>query len=331
MNYCYSTLQPLNYEGFSPVARKSLHSNRQKKFPFMLGFTRADLALPVNERKGEHQSISGVQDKVQLDYDGTNLNIVEKGGTFILKPIPSNPSAKFKDDIPANEHLTMQIARQIFGIDTAVNACVRFKDGELAYLTKRFDRREGEVVHQEDLCQLMGRTEETHGKNYKYDTSYEEIADAVRSFCPAHKIALYHIFYRILFNYVFANGDAHLKNFSFCQGANGDYVLSPAYDLLNTLLHFPNEPGRTALDLFKDDYMTEAYEELGFYTEPDFIRLGDAYGISEAQVIKMIKTFHAKKAQVEDMISRSFLSPESKSKYVDIFHDRLMAFRNSAR
>lgn len=40
---------------------------------------------------------------------------------------------------PANEHLTMQLAAQVYGIETAANTVCFFKDGEMAYLTKRFD------------------------------------------------------------------------------------------------------------------------------------------------------------------------------------------------
>jgi serine/threonine-protein kinase HipA len=41
--------------------------------------------------------------------------------------------------MPANEHLTMQIARQVYGIETAENALIFFKNGAQAYITRRFD------------------------------------------------------------------------------------------------------------------------------------------------------------------------------------------------
>jgi len=331
MNYCYSTLQPMKGEGYSQSARKALQGGSARKFPHILSFTHADLLLPINERKGRHLSISGVQDKVQLDWEGGALTVVEKGGSYILKPQPSSPYLQLREDVPANEHLTMQIAGQIFGINVAVNACIRFSDGELAYITRRFDRREGVPILQEDLCQLMERTEETHGSEYKYDASYEEIVETVMRICPAYKVELRKIFFRILFNYVFANGDAHLKNFSFCQSAHGDYVLSPAYDLLNTALHTPNELGRTALDLFADNYMTPEYEERGFYTEPDFVRLGGIYGVDERTVLKMIALFHERRELVEELVQRSFLSEEAKVRYLEIYRDRLLAFHETCR
>jgi len=327
MNYCYSTLQEQEVEGYSPSACRALQGGCKRKLSHVLSFTHQDLALPVNERKGRHNSISGVQDKALLDFENGELKVVEKGGNYILKPRPFNPHARLVDDIPANEHVTMQIAGQIFGIETAVNACIRFSDGELAYITRRFDRRDGLPILQEDLCQLMGRTEETHGQDYKYDGSYEEIVDVVRAICPTASIALRKIFFRILFNYVFANGDAHLKNFSFYQGPRGDYILAPAYDLLNTLMHFPNELGSTALDLFKDGYLTPEFEALGYYTEADFIRLGACFGVSERTVIEMIRQFALRQASVESMVSRSFMSELGKRRYLELFHDRLAAFR----
>lgn len=40
----------------------------------------------------------------------------------------------------------------------------------------------------------------------------------------------------VVFNYIYANGDAHLKNFSLIRQGE-DFRLTPAYDLLNTALH----------------------------------------------------------------------------------------------
>ena len=41
----------------------------------------------------------------------------------------------------------------------------------------------------------------------------------------------------VVFNFLFSNGDAHLKNYSLLESSIGDYLLSPAYDLINTKLH----------------------------------------------------------------------------------------------
>lgn len=208
-----------------------------------LDFSVSDLNLPATRDKTRRASISGVQDKVQLKRMRGKYVVVESGGDYILKPVPRNTFAELASDIPANEAVTMDIAGRIFGITVAEHELVEMQDGEKAYLTRRFDRRNGEPIQQEDFCQLAGRSPETHGENYKYDASYEELAELMRRFCPAAAVENPKVFFILLFNYVFANGDAHLKNFSLYRSEQGDYVLTPAYDLLNTSVHSPaNRP-----------------------------------------------------------------------------------------
>ena len=300
-----------------------------KRVPKVLPFTKADLRLPIAIRSGQRNSISGVQAKVLLSLVDGEFRLVESGGDYILKPVPSDSESRFAADIPANEHLTMQIASRIFGIETAENCCVRFADGELAYLTRRFDRRDGGAVRQEDLCQIAGRSEESHGSSYKYDFSYEEMADVIRAAVPASRIELPKVFRQILFDYVFANGDAHLKNFSVYESALGDYVMTPAYDLLNTSLHYPNDLTFLALSLFKDpDFMTQEFETLGYYTAADFIVLGRAYGLDERGVQDLIRRFRRSADAVAQMVGQSLLTSEAKDEYLRIFNDRLAMFRD---
>ena len=290
-----------------------------------LDFTYDDLGLVPAAEKTRRASVSGVQEKVQLKRVRGGYEIVDSGGDAILKPVPRNTAAKFAADIPVNEHLTMRIAARVFGIHTADNELVTLGDGEYAYLTKRFDRRDGRPIRQEDFCQLSGRSEDTHGSNYKYDASYEELADLMRRFCPSAAVENPKVFFIILFNYVFANGDAHLKNFSLFQSPQGDYILTPAYDLLNTTVHFPNDPSAAALDFFADGHFTSRYEALGFHSSVDFIELGCCFGVGEADVRKMLAIFPARSAAVEAEVARSLLSVEAKARYLALFRDRLRA------
>ena len=298
------------------------------KVPDVLPFTKADLRLPIAARKGQRNSISGVQSKVLLSIVDGEFAVVESGGDFILKPVPEGSLSKFAADLPANENVTMQIASRLFRMQTAENKCVRFSDGELAYLARRFDRRHGVPVRQEDLCQIAGRSEETHGESYKYDFSYEEMADVVRRVCPASRIELVKVFRQIVFDYIFANGDAHLKNFSVYESDLGDYVMTPAYDLLNTMLHYQNDLTFMALSLFKDpDFMTPEFERNGYYSTPDFVVLGKSYGLEEKAVCAIIGEFGNLSSQIEDMVRKSLLSANAQEEYLRIFHDRLAMFR----
>lgn len=69
-------------------------------------------------------SISGVQEKFSVLLDKNKLRLVNQGeqDQYILKPIPS--VAKNPEYMPANEHLTMQLAKQVYNIETAQNAVI---------------------------------------------------------------------------------------------------------------------------------------------------------------------------------------------------------------
>lgn len=62
-------------------------------------------------------------------------------------------------------------------------------NGEPAYITKRFDRFQGGGKRlQEDFAQLSERSEESHGRGYKYEGSYEEIAQLMKEFIAPYAI-----------------------------------------------------------------------------------------------------------------------------------------------
>lgn len=135
-----------------------------------LPFKAEDLIGGAGAYSGQtrRSSISGVQDKVQLPRKRGGYEVVESGGTHILKPVPRSGYMRLAEDVPPNEALTMDIAQRVFRIPVARHELVRLADGELAYLTERFDRQKGRKILQEDFCQLSGRSPETHGANYKF-------------------------------------------------------------------------------------------------------------------------------------------------------------------
>jgi serine/threonine-protein kinase HipA len=265
-------------------------------------------------------SISGVQVKYSLRLEDNELKMTDTGGQYILKPIPTG-TFKFLDQAPANEHLTMQIAKQFFNMNVPANALVGFRDGSPAYIVRRFDQTQNQKIQQEDFAQIAQMTSETHGKNYKYDLSYEEIAELIQEYIPTYKIELEKFFRMILFNYVFSNGDAHLKNFSVMQSEQGDYVLTPVYDLLCTRIHSPSESDM-ALDLLTDGF-SNAFEASGFYTYQDFFEFAQKIGIKDSRIRKILAEFTKSNKVVHQLIKQSYLSNECKSLYANYYEDRL--------
>jgi serine/threonine-protein kinase HipA len=327
---CHGCLKEVEQRSFCAKCRKELFNG--EKVPLQL-----DFASPANDgnealmKNVQHVSISGVQIKYLLKRENGKLVLTDLGAQYILKPTPIGPFQRL-DQAPANEHLTMQIARQIFKLKTAVCAIVFFNDGTTpAYLTKRFDVREdGTRSQQEDFAQLARINEQNAGKNYKYDYSYEEAAELIKKYVATYKIELESFFKLVLFNYLFQNGDAHLKNFSVYRTEYGDYLLTPAYDLMNTKVHISTDSDLALTKgLFKDDFETESYKVNGYYAYDDFLEFGKRIGVAEVRVQKIIEKFTGSKKQVENLIQRSFLTEETKNKYFKLFSDKFNAITYS--
>lgn len=313
-----------------------------KKVSHVLTFSRPVYDQARLAVSGRRLSISGIQTKMSLALRAGRLELTETGGQYILKPIPHG-AFRHLGMAPANEHVTMQIARQVFGISVAENALVEFQKGsdpggqtpfgtasETAYLVRRFDVQEdGSRRLQEDFAQIAGRSEESHGKNYKYDFSCEEIGDLIRKHVAAYPVEMERFFQLVVFNYLICNGDAHLKNFSLIRNEEyGDYTLTPAYDLLNTRLHVPDET-RTALPMFKGDFETQSYQANGFYAYDDFEEFGKRLHLHQARCARIMQGAVAKEREVFSLIDRSQLSDECKQAYKDGVRDSIRALSYS--
>ena len=184
-------------------------------------------------------------------------------------------------------------------------------------------------LSQSDFAQIAGLVPERDGEDYKYKGSYERIAELIRENVSAADVAVEVFFRTVLFNYLVCNGDAHAKNFSLQNSVeNLDvYDLTPAYDLLNTSLHIPNEQSRTALDLFKDedDFKTPFYEANGFYGTPDFMEFARRIGVVESRARRFIKQAIDAVPVMEEMLDKSFMSEKSKALYKENIRDRSKA------
>lgn len=333
IKYCPSTLKE-GYEDFSPAALKKLFGG--KKVSCFLRINSPEEDNIIAERFRENRvrlSISGAQIKQSLLLDKKELKLTEPNehGEFILKPVPYHENFENTDELPANEHLTMQVANQVYDINTAANGLVFFENGEPAYLTRRFDiGSEGNKISQEDFSVLMGYSYRINGNAFRYEGSYEDVASAMKTYVPAYAVESERFFARVVFNYLFSNGDAHLKNFSIQRLNSGDHILSPAYDLVNTRLHIKNDSSMALKDgLFSNDYYTDSFQKLGFYAYDDFYEFGVKIGLVEKRVIKALTLFRTLNPIVIELIDHSYLSEESKVVYKEMYLDRLKALNNS--
>ena len=309
-------------EGYCLACRKKLFEKLPISSLLPFDAPKAD-NLSLYQEHSKRLSISGVQLKYSLRLEDKQLVLTEKGGQYILKPIPPSQQLVAITDVPENEHLTMQIANQMFGISTAENALISFRDGTNAYITKRFDLKpDGSKYQQEDFAQVSNRTKETHGETFKYDGSYEEIGLLIKKYVAASIPAMERYFQLLVFNYVFSNGDAHLKNFSLIRDNNGEYRLAPAYDLLSSVIHTPMESD-TALDLYKGYIESAFYSKYGYYGRENFLELSLRLGILLKRAERILNVFRDKEQSIYTMVDHSFLSKEVKNLYKKNIADKI--------
>lgn len=274
-------------------------------------------------------SISGVQDKLSAVVDKERVRLTHAGeqGRYIIKPAPSRKDIRYVSNLPANECLTMHIASEVYKIETAENGLITFSNGEKAYITKRFDVLEdGSKLPQEDFASLTSKTSETDGDNFKYSGSYEDIAKTMDIFVAANRIDKEKLFKLVLFNYLYGNGDAHLKNFSVLQTAEGDYSLSPAYDLINTALHGDEEDFALQEGLSAEIEKSDIYDRSHHPCQSDFFSFGRKIGLSNRRISTLMAPFLKVHPRVEQLIDASELDDVCKRRYKTICQERFKRF-----
>ncbi len=275
-----------------------------------------------------HISISGAQEKLFAVVDGHKLRLARDGeqSTYIIKPIPNNFGLVNISDMPANECLTMKIASQVYGLDVAPFGLIRLADNNLAYIVRRFDVFPFGKFAQEDVCALLGRTAQTHGSDFKYKGSYLEVAEIIRQYVPLWRFDIPKFVSVIIFNYLFSNGDAHLKNFSLLHDKK-QFRLSPAYDLLNTSLHIRDSDFALSEGLgLSDTEKSDAYIRTGHPTADDFRSFAQKCGLTEQQIVTILAPYLMEQPLVATLCNDSDLSDKCKRMYIRAYMERITRF-----
>jgi len=85
----------------------------------------------------------------------------------------------------------------------------------------------------------------------KYKGSYERCSKIIRKYSSRTMLDMTELFIRLVFSFLVGNSDMHLKKFSLIEtaGDNGQYVLSPAYDLLPVNVIMPEDKEQFALTM----------------------------------------------------------------------------------
>jgi serine/threonine-protein kinase HipA len=277
-------------------------------------------------------SVSGVQEKFPAIINEGKIQIASSGerSTHILKPAPWDETLSTRKQIPANEHLTMQIAAQVYGIQTAANGLCFTRSGQAVYITRRFDvGTDGTKFPMEDISSVIKRSEQSAGTQFKYTGCYEDIAQAIRQSVAAWMVDMERFLDLVVFNYIYGNGDAHLKNFSLIQHGK-DCRLAPAYDLLNTALHINGADFALDGGLSPRLETSDVMARTGHPCRLDFERFGQLIGLSPVRIRRILDKYMCLPEVVRTLIGHSFLNDKMKRSYLRIVEERVERFiRNS--
>ena len=301
--YCYKELKAGEVDYHAVCAKRMFGATKAPDLPYDHSQVR-QLAKSVIRTQ---TTVPGVQAKLSIDIQRveqtTRFTIVGLSGKYILKP-----QTKLYAELPENEDLTMHLAEQA-GIAVVPHCLARFMDGQLVYLSTRIDRTyKGEKVPMEDLCQLSEQLTE-----YKYRGSYEQVSKVINRFSAAPMLDVVNFWQVVIFSWLTGNSDMHLKNFSL-YAPKGNYVLAPAYDLLNTLAVVPTDPEELALNLNGKKC------KIGWR---DWSAAMTRSGVPEKVQENMRKRFSAVLPQWEETIRSSFLSAEMQDLYLEIVRTRI--------
>ena len=269
------------------------------------------LNLLATETTNKGFTVPGVQKKLSLhlvsDSRKPRLTLVNYPTGYILKP----QVAEF-EALPESEQLIMTMA-DMAGISTVPHALIKGNAG-LAYITKRVDRNltddKIEMLAMEDFCQLDLRLTED-----KYRGSYERCAKIIKQYSSRVGSDMAEFYIRLVFCFIVGNSDMHLKNFSLIETAegSGEYVLSPAYDLLPVNANMPADKEQFALAMNGKKMNIR---------KGDFLKFSDTCGITRQTAEKLIENLVKLTPKWLDMCENSLLTDELKDRLKKIITER---------
>ena len=309
--YCYRALSDDEQTEFHTACSRAFFGT---DIPPVLDYDNTEMAELAVQLVKRSIAVPGVQPKISLSTisNGRNkekndrLTVVGAlDGNYILKP----PTGSFPE-LQANEAVTMRIA-EAFGIRVVPSSLIRLKSGELAYISKRIDRTgNGEKIHMLDMFQITEAFD-------KYKSSMERVGKAVLQYSGNTLFDAMSLFELALFSFITGNNDMHLKNFSMINYVSNQWVLAPAYDLLNVAIANPEDKEEMALTLdakkrkLKIDY---------------FIRWGQQMGLNNKQIDGVLSSFLNNKREAEKWIQHSFLSEKMQAAYIASLNERFERF-----
>ncbi len=295
---CPGTLKK-GFETYCPATLRNLFGGRQV-FHVLPDFYREETWEPAIIPGPHHggQSWYGInQLKNRLHTD--------IGGRLMLKTVfPGTGNLRFSIEQPANEHLCLQLASQVFDIDTIPNALVFFPDGQPALITGTFTPN----LQFQDFNSLQHKL--VPGKPL---ITYRRMAEIIDALCAAALIAKERLFRQVVFSWLMTNGWGHGKFYGLVKTSRGDYTMAPLYFACCQRLHELSSELALPGGLYEGDTATPAFRENGSYTRNEFTSYGNRIGLPGHIVENILNMFVNGKEKAEKLIGLAFLPDEAKA------------------
>ena len=170
----------------------------------------------------------GARQKMILNYNKKENQFYigkekKKHKALIVKIDESDSSGYGADAI--TEFIYSKIAKKC-GINITKTYLFEDEDGYKHFAIERFDiDKDNNRLHAHTLAGLL------HIEKSKR-VDYIDIMKVAKLYLSLPQEDIEEMYRRMVFNYVYNNNDDHLKNYSFLMNKNGEWRLSPAYDLM---------------------------------------------------------------------------------------------------
>ena len=299
-------------EGWLRLAQaRALGVNRENRFALLLAFGRdcagavsvvdpepvKDLKVDATDPErvaalASRASLSGIRPKLLVVKEGRSFRPASAGE--ISTHLAKLPSGQLPNILEI-EWLSTEAARALLPGEAIVELAIAplGRVAPKALMIRRFDRTpSGRKLHFEEFNQLLG-----HLSDDKYDGSYEDMAQFVRSTPACIPVEAERVFRRVLACLLIGNTDAHLKNFAMMHTPDG-LRLAPAYDLLASS--------------FYEDYQTVALAlggardlKIGGVRPKHIIAFGQACGLGPVAIRSTVEEFGKRLDAAKETVAES--------------------------
>lgn len=309
---CPGTLKE-GYNTYSPAFLKRMFEGRKIFHVLPANFDPEEWQLA--EIHGQH---FGEQKWYRMGLNKNEL-VPDEHGSYILKTtFPGSSTLRFQMEQAGNEHLCMQLAKQVFQLPVIENGIIFFPDGQPALICKSFTTAE---------CFTNFDVLQKQNNRLRSMTSYVQMSQLIESSCAAVMIAKEHFFRQVIFSWLIANGNAHAKLAGVIKTTSGDYTPSPLFSAMCTRLHELGFELAMPGGFFDGDKSTPDFRENGHYTRSEIESFANRIGLMHARTEKILNGFISGKDKALALIQCALLPEEAKAIIRFNFMERISRLR----